>query len=66
MTNELLHGDLCPLCDRPLTRRVTDTVRSAQSDYPTRIDTVPHCESCAGDMLLAQQWADLMRACYES
>lgn len=66
MSNELLHGDLCPLCDRRLTRRVTATVRSAQSDYPTRIDSVPHCDHCASDMLRAQEWADLMRARYES
>ncbi|MFD5510783.1 hypothetical protein ACFWIB_23845 [Streptomyces sp. NPDC127051] len=62
MNLELLHGDLCPLCRGPLTRRATAVVRSNTS-YPTRIDTVPHCTS---DMTRVQQWADLMRARYES
>ncbi|MFE4279743.1 hypothetical protein ACFRSX_34565 [Streptomyces goshikiensis] len=65
MTNELLHGDLCPLCRRPLTLRTAVEVRS-NTPSPSRTDMVPHCESCAGDMLRAQEWADLMRARYES
>jgi hypothetical protein len=65
MTNELLHGDLCPLCGRPLTLRPSVVVRS-NVPYPTRTDTVPHCASCASDMPRAQKWADLMRARYES
>ncbi|MFJ2709048.1 hypothetical protein ACIO3R_38490 [Streptomyces sp. NPDC087428] len=65
MTNELLHGDLCPLCCRPLTLPTTTVVHS-NVPYPTRIDMVPHCTSCAGDMARAQEWADLMRARYES
>ncbi|MDJ0386229.1 hypothetical protein [Streptomyces sp. G-G2] len=65
MTNELLHGDLCPLCRRPLTLRPTADVRS-NTPHPTRTDRVPHCTSCAGDMTRAQQWADMMRALYES
>ncbi|MFD4833322.1 hypothetical protein ACFWPV_26220 [Streptomyces uncialis] len=60
MNHELLHGDPCPLCDRPLTRRVTATVRSAQSAYPTRIDTVPHCTRCTNDPISEQKWNDLM------
>ncbi|MFD8939236.1 hypothetical protein ACFV0R_28970 [Streptomyces sp. NPDC059578] len=66
MNTELLHGDLCPLYHRPLTLRITATVRSAQSDYPTRIDTVPHCDHCADDVARAQKWAGLMLARYES
>ncbi|MFE5900913.1 hypothetical protein ACFQ67_26360 [Streptomyces sp. NPDC056488] len=65
MTNELLHGDPCPLCGRPLTLRPKVVVRS-NVPYSPRTDTVPRCESCAGDMLRAQEWADLMRARYES
>ena len=61
MTNELLHGDLCPLCRRPLTLRTTADVRS-NTPYPTRIDRVPHCMHCASK----QAWADVMRALYES
>ncbi|RSS85724.1 hypothetical protein EF919_37765 [Streptomyces sp. WAC02707] len=64
MTNELLHGDLCPLCGQPLTL-VPNVVRS-NVRYPTRTDTVPHCRYCATDMFRSQQWADLMRARYES
>ncbi|MFE1781015.1 hypothetical protein ACFW9F_00105 [Streptomyces sp. NPDC059506] len=63
MTTELLRGDLCPLCGRPLTLRPTVVVRS-NVPYPTRIDMVPHCISCAGDMPHAQEWADLMHARY--
>ncbi|MFD4543520.1 hypothetical protein [Streptomyces bauhiniae] len=65
MNRELLHGDLCPLCRRPLTIR-TKVVVYSNTPYPSRTDTMPHCESCTGDMLRAQQWADLMRARYES
>ncbi|MFE2943431.1 hypothetical protein ACFXKG_30910 [Streptomyces sp. NPDC059255] len=65
MTHELLHGDLCPLCRRPLTLRLTAYVRS-NTPYPTRIHTVPDCTSCANDMTRAQACADLLRARYES
>ncbi|OII61422.1 hypothetical protein BJP40_05455 [Streptomyces sp. CC53] len=63
MNTELLHGDLCPLCRRPLTLRPTVEVRS-NTPYPTRTDTVPYCAYCAHDMPRAQQWADLMPARY--
>ncbi|WP_432091354.1 hypothetical protein [Streptomyces sp. NRRL F-5630] len=62
---ELLHGDLCPLCGRPLTLRPVVIVRS-NVPYPTRTDTVPHCAYCASDMTRAPQWADLMNARYGS
>ncbi|MFD3547055.1 hypothetical protein ACFWUW_15845 [Streptomyces sp. NPDC058655] len=65
MTNELIYADPCPLCGRPLTLRPTVEVRS-NTPYPTRIDRLPHCTSCAGDMTRAQQWADMMRHLYES
>ncbi|MGW7673717.1 hypothetical protein ACWGJX_42570 [Streptomyces sp. NPDC054775] len=65
MNTELLHGDLCPLCRRPLTLRTSVEVRS-NTPYLTRTGTVPHCTYCAGDMTRAQEWADLMRACYGS
>ncbi|MGW0538093.1 hypothetical protein [Streptomyces sp. NPDC003032] len=65
MHTELLHGDPCPLCRHPLTLRPTVEVRS-NVPYPTRTDTVPHCESCANDMPRAQKWADLMHALYDS
>ncbi|MYS37205.1 hypothetical protein K388_07329 [Streptomyces sp. KhCrAH-43] len=68
MNRELLHGDLCPLCGRPLTLRPSVVVHS-NVQYPTRADAVPHCASCAScasDMLRAQEWAELMRARYES
>ncbi|WP_138909249.1 hypothetical protein [Streptomyces chryseus] len=64
MNSNLLHGDLCPLCRRRLTLRTTVEVRS-NTAYPSRTDMVPHCESCAGDMPRAQQWADLMHARYD-
>ncbi|MFE0886951.1 hypothetical protein [Streptomyces rochei] len=64
MNANLLHGDLCPLCRRPLTLRTTVEVRS-NTPYPTRTDTVPHCRHCANDMFRSQQWNDLMRARYE-
>ncbi|WP_199829795.1 hypothetical protein [Streptomyces sp. MMG1121] len=48
MITELLHGDLCPLCRRPLTLRTTVEVRS-NTPYPTRTDTVPYCAYCAND-----------------
>ncbi|MDX2997246.1 hypothetical protein [Streptomyces scabiei] len=63
MKTELLHGDLCPLCRRPLTLRTAVEVRS-NTPYPTRTDTVPYCAYCANDMPRAQQWADLMDARY--
>ncbi|MFC7963262.1 hypothetical protein [Streptomyces cinereoruber] len=66
MTTELLHGDLCPLCGRPLTLRPTAIVCSSNEPSPTRTDMVPHCRYCANDMFRSQQWADLMRARYES
>ncbi|MFJ3498848.1 hypothetical protein ACIPPJ_35485 [Streptomyces sp. NPDC086091] len=66
MNNDLLHGDLCPMCCRRLTLRKTVEVRSAQSHHPTRTDTKPYCESCATDMARAQEWADMMRARYEN
>ncbi|GAA2509552.1 hypothetical protein GCM10010406_52510 [Streptomyces thermolineatus] len=54
------------MCCRPLTLRKTVEVRSAQSLHPTRTDMKPYCESCADDMARAQEWADMMRARYES
>ncbi|MFI2241128.1 hypothetical protein [Streptomyces chrestomyceticus] len=65
MNRQMLHGDLCPLCRHPLTRRTTTVVRS-NTPSPTRIDTVPHCVRCASDMTRAQEWADLTRARYEN
>ncbi|MCW5254693.1 hypothetical protein [Streptomyces sp. SHP 1-2] len=38
MKTNLLDGDLCPLCRRPLTLRPTTVVRSAGVPYPTRTD----------------------------
>ncbi|MEU3448826.1 hypothetical protein AB0H29_16640 [Streptomyces thermolilacinus] len=49
MKSELLHGDLCPLCRRPLTLRTTVVVRS-NVPYPTRTDCLPHCTACANDL----------------
>ncbi|MFJ7209523.1 hypothetical protein ACIQWR_39080 [Streptomyces sp. NPDC098789] len=66
MTSNSLHGDLCPLCSLPLTLRTTAVVRSANTAYPIRINTVPHCTSCTSDMTRAQQWADKMRDRYEN
>ncbi|MFF3967943.1 hypothetical protein ACFYZI_41120 [Streptomyces griseorubiginosus] len=63
MNPELLHGDLCPLCGRPLTLRPTVVVHS-NVPYPTRTDTRPYCTSCASDMTRTQKWADLMNARY--
>ena len=65
MNTQPLHGDLCPLCRRPLTLRTTVIVRS-NTPHPTRIDTMPHCAYCANDMSIAQQWNDLMNARYGS
>jgi hypothetical protein len=65
MNTELLHGDLCPLCRRPLTLRPTVTVRS-NVPYPTRTDYLPHCTSCANDPANTQKWNDLMNARYGS
>lgn len=65
MNTKLLHGDLCPQCRRPLTLRTTVEVHS-NTPYPSRTDMVPHCENCTSDMTRAQEWADLMRARYES
>jgi hypothetical protein len=65
MNEELLHGDPCPLCRRLLTLRTTVEVRSNRP-RPTRNDRVPHCISCASDMTRAQEWAEMMRALYES
>ncbi|WP_055716026.1 hypothetical protein [Streptomyces torulosus] len=65
MNEELLHGDPCPLCRRPLTLRTTVEVRSNQP-HRTRTDRVPHCNSCASDMARAPEWAEMMRALYES
>ncbi|MFG2856728.1 hypothetical protein ACGFZ9_39750 [Streptomyces mirabilis] len=61
MNTEPLHGDLCPLCRRPLTLRTTVTVRS-NVPYPTRTDYLPHCASCANDPANTQKWNDLMNA----
>lgn len=66
MTTELLHGDLCPLCRRPL-RLVPDViVRSAGVPYPTRTDYLPRCDSCTSDPLNSQKWNDAMNARDES
>ncbi|MEV7657894.1 hypothetical protein AB0O39_27465 [Streptomyces anulatus] len=65
MNTELLHGDVCPLCHRPLTLHPAVVVHS-NTPYPTRIDTLPHCATCAGDMTRSQKWADLMNARYKS
>ncbi|MFI0233782.1 hypothetical protein [Streptomyces sp. NPDC017086] len=63
MTHELLHGDLCPLCGRPLTLRPTVIVHS-NVPYPTRTDYLPHCTSCANGPADKQKWFDLMNARY--
>ncbi|WP_030792532.1 hypothetical protein [Streptomyces sp. NRRL S-920] len=63
MTTELLHGDLCPLCGRPLTLRPTVIVRS-NVPYPTRTDYLPHCTACANDLPNVQRWNDLMNDRY--
>ncbi|MFF7975886.1 hypothetical protein [Streptomyces sp. NPDC007905] len=63
MTTELLHGDLCPLCGRPLTLRLAVVVRS-NVPYPTRTDYLPHCTSCANDLPSVQRWNDLMNDRY--
>ncbi|WP_217144784.1 hypothetical protein [Streptomyces sp. AC627_RSS907] len=63
MNQHLLHGDLCPLCRRPLTLRTTVEVRS-NTPYPTRTDTVPHCRYCANDLPNVQRWNDLMNDRY--
>ncbi|MER7692668.1 hypothetical protein [Streptomyces sp. NPDC097610] len=60
MNRELLHGDLCPLCRRPLTRRPKVVVRSAGVPHPTRIDYLPHCTRCTNDPVIEQKWNDLM------
>ncbi|MGW7198713.1 hypothetical protein [Streptomyces chryseus] len=65
MKNELLHGDLCPLCRRRLTPRPTVVVRS-NVPYPTRTDYLPHCTSCANDPANGQKWNDLMNDRYGS
>ncbi|MEU3953591.1 hypothetical protein AB0F45_14925 [Streptomyces achromogenes] len=64
MNQHLLHGDLCPLCRRPLTLRPTVVVRSNVPD-PTRTDYLPHCTSCA-NAPNAQKWNDLMNERYGS
>ncbi|MFC8009228.1 hypothetical protein [Streptomyces cinereoruber] len=66
MDTNLLHGDLCPLCRRPLTLRPIAIVRSAGVPHPTRTAYRPDCRYCATDMFRSQQWADLMRARHES
>ncbi|MGA4960401.1 hypothetical protein [Streptomyces lavendulocolor] len=64
MMNELLHGDLCPLCGQPLTLRPTVSVHSAGVPYPTRTDYLPHCDSCTSDPVNSQKWNDLMNERY--
>ncbi|MEK8141711.1 hypothetical protein NKH18_01050 [Streptomyces sp. M10(2022)] len=66
MNYELLHGDLCPLCRRPLALRKTAEVRSHQSLRPTRTSTAPYCDDCASDMTRCQEWVGLMPARYET
>ncbi|WP_217246140.1 hypothetical protein [Streptomyces sp. AC602_WCS936] len=63
MNTNLLHGDLCPLCGRPLTLRPTVEVRS-NVPYPTRTDYLPHCTSCANAPADKLKWFDLMNARY--
>ncbi|MGW9398681.1 hypothetical protein [Streptomyces sp. NPDC055642] len=63
MNANLLHGDLCPLCRRPLTLRTTVEVRS-NVPYPTRTDYLPHCTVCANDLPNVQRWNDLMNDRY--
>ncbi|MFJ2232101.1 hypothetical protein [Streptomyces halstedii] len=59
MTNELLHGDLCPLC-RCLLRPRTRVVVRSNVPSPTRTDYLPHCTTCAHE----QRWNDLMNDRY--
>ncbi|MET8572946.1 hypothetical protein [Streptomyces sp. NPDC004783] len=63
MTNELLHGDLCPLCGQPLTLSPAVVVRS-NVPYPTRTIYLPHCASCANNLPNVQSWNDLMNDRY--
>ncbi|AJP05414.1 hypothetical protein TU94_00100 [Streptomyces cyaneogriseus subsp. noncyanogenus] len=63
MNTNPLHGDPCPLCDRPLTLRTTVVVRS-NVPYPTRTDSLPHCTVCANDLPNRQRWYDLMNDRY--
>ncbi|MEV7130959.1 hypothetical protein [Streptomyces sp. NPDC093260] len=66
MTTQMLHGDLCPRCGRPLTLQPTTVVRS-NVPYPiTRADYLPYCDPCASDLPNAQEWNDLMNARYGS
>ncbi|NJP74118.1 hypothetical protein [Streptomyces sp. C1-2] len=63
MNRELFHGDLCPLCRRPLTLR-PEVVVYSNAPRPTRTDYLPHCTVCANDLSNVQRWNDLMNDRY--
>nr|WP_172682183.1 hypothetical protein [Streptomyces violaceoruber] len=60
MNTNPFYGDLCPLCRRPLTLVPDVIARSSNMPYPTRIDYLPHCTTCANDLPNRQRWNDLM------
>jgi hypothetical protein len=64
MNQNQLNGDLCPLCDQPLTLVPDVIVYSSNVPYPTRIDYLPYCTTCANDPYPPnrQRWNDLMNA----
>lgn len=65
MTNELLHGDICPLCSRPMRPEFRSVGGSAQQDHPARTDFHRyHCDGC--ETARPQEFFDAMRALYES
>ncbi|MFD4946703.1 hypothetical protein ACFWNT_30270 [Streptomyces sp. NPDC058409] len=65
MTHEPVHEDLCPLCRRPLRPEYRRTHPSGQQDGPARVWFYRYrCNGC--EAARPQQFADVMRALYES
>ncbi|MGK5696966.1 hypothetical protein ACSNOJ_29455 [Streptomyces sp. URMC 128] len=65
MIDEPLYGAPCPLCSRPLRIEYGRTHPSSQQDYPARIwIAARRCADC--ETARSQQWAEVMRARYET
>ncbi|MGV4989129.1 hypothetical protein ACVB8X_43115 [Streptomyces sp. NRAIS4] len=65
MTTELLYADRCPLCRQPLRPEYRHSQPSAQQDDPARVWFYRYrCDGC--EAARPQQFADVMRALYET
>ncbi|MDV9186874.1 hypothetical protein R6L23_01285 [Streptomyces sp. SR27] len=66
LTNEPLYEDRCPLCRQPLRPECRRRRPSAQQNQPAaRVwFTGYRCDGC--EATLPQQWAEVMRARYET